>query len=92
MVLILNGNLKIGEHVRSDLGYQIWYRRFLRLREVTNLIFFSQKNLFSCTPTKRVLSYRLIYVLCGVQAYRFPFIISRNCIDFVISGREIYRY
>ena len=40
MVLILNGNLEIGAHVRSNLCILICSRKMIRSREVTNRIFF----------------------------------------------------
>ena len=36
MVIILDGNLEIGAHARSNISYLICLRHLIRLREVTN--------------------------------------------------------
>ena len=46
MVLILDGNLEIGENVRSNLGYSISWRHLIVSRAGTNQIFFLQEDLF----------------------------------------------
>ena len=44
MVSILDGNSRIGAHVRSNLCYLICLRYLIRSRAVTNRIFFSPKR------------------------------------------------
>ena len=58
MVSILDGDLEIGAHVRSNHGYLICLMHLFRSRADTNLIFL--EVLFSYTRKQRVLSYHLI--------------------------------
>ena len=49
MVLILDGNLEIGAHVRSNLCYLNFLRHLLRVIAVTNIILFTKNTYFpSC--------------------------------------------
>ena len=47
VVLILDGNSKIGAHVRSNLPFLICLRHWIRSRGFMNRMFFSYKTCFS---------------------------------------------
>ena len=62
--IILDGNSKIGAHVRRNLSYLICLRHLIGSRAVTYRIFFLWKYLFSSIRSQHVLSYYLIMVPC----------------------------
>ena len=62
MVLILDGVSEIGAHVRSNLYHLIYLSHLIRSREVTNPIFFLEKDLISLMLAQDVLSYHVIQV------------------------------
>ena len=59
MVLILDGKLEIGAHVRSDFSYLICIRHFTISRAV-RFFFLIQNDMFSLTRAQHVLNYHLI--------------------------------
>ena len=57
----INGNSKIGAHVRSYHCYLMCFRHLIRSREDTNPIFIFGKDILSFIVAQHVLSYHLIY-------------------------------
>ena len=60
MALILDGDLEIGAHVRSNLNHLICLRHLIRSREVTYRIFLHRKEVVSFLRAQHVLSYRIL--------------------------------
>ena len=60
VVPVLGGNLEIGEHLWSDIGYIICLRHLFRSRAFTNWIFSPKRPVFFFMCAVHVLSYHLI--------------------------------
>ena len=77
MALILDGESEISAHVWSNLCYQIYLRRLIRSRSVTNLFFFSGKAFFPselpATVCPKIYSKSVLHML----TYRFAIYLSR---------------
>ena len=56
---ILDGNSEMGAHVRINICYLICARRLIRLRAITNMIFFPERH-FSFAPAEHILNYHVI--------------------------------
>ena len=59
MVLILNGNIEEGAHVRINICYLICLSHLIRSRAVISRVFFSE-FFFYCMRAQHVLSYHVI--------------------------------
>ena len=61
VVIILDGNWKIGAQVKANLCYLICQRHFFRSRAAKNRSFSFRKDLFTPRRAQHVLTYRLIF-------------------------------